>query len=240
MQAEEILQYARAISNDAIGGIAGDILADSQPYIFPILEGCYEDLQDRLINGGVNTFYTYAVITGLTAVATTDPTTQVQLTYTGYFDGVTMHATPTLPSNMLMPLEIWERQTGSTAAWSPVQQVSDSISTRPQTSIFGLFDWQTDELWFPGATLSRDIKLKYILYAPELTGASSPVLVARCKEALACLLVAEMADARGGTDADRFEARAEVAIKRIIERTSQKEAYAYYARRPFRSHRRLR
>ena len=193
------------ISNDAIGGIAGDILADGQPYLFPMLEGCYEDLQDRLIDGGVNTYYTYQIITGLTAVASTDPTTQVTLSYSGYYDGAVMHASPTLPTNMLMPLEIWERQTGSVASWSPVVPVSDSISTRPQTSIFGIYDWQTDELWFPGATLSRDIKMKFILYAPELTGPSSPVLIARSKVAFGNMLVAAACKARGGVNAAQFD-----------------------------------
>jgi hypothetical protein len=61
-QAEEILQAARVICNDAAISIDGDLLSDQQPYVFPALNLCYQDLQKRLIRAGVTTYSKYIVI----------------------------------------------------------------------------------------------------------------------------------------------------------------------------------
>jgi hypothetical protein len=240
VQAEEILEAARVMCNDAALSLAGAVLSDSQPYTFTMLEERYEYLQDRLMNGGVNTYYEYFVVNGLTAVAVSDPGVQVQLGYTGYFDGATLSNPPIMPPEMLEPLELWERQTGSTNAWRPMKQASDSISSRAQTSKFGVWDWETDILFLPGASQSNDLKIKGLTYAPELTTPTSPVLISRCKTALASLVAEMAAKSRGGTEAAGvFHAQAEDAIKLIINRTAQKEQRGSYVRRPFRGRRRV-
>lgn len=226
------------MSNDAALSLAGDILSDSQPYVFEMLEGCYEDLQDRLMQVGVNTYYKYWTVLGLGAVTSADPTTQVKLQYTGYYDGTNNNANPTLPSDLLEPLEIWERQTGSTFAWKPMKVASDSISTRPQIKTFNIWDWETDVLYLPGATQSNDLKIKGLLYAPVLTGPTSPVLVARCTNALAALMIEAAADMRGGAGAEIFGPKAQKYIDQIINRTVQKDQRAVFVRQPFRGRRR--
>lgn len=236
MQAEEILQAARVLCNDAGISLAGQVLADAQPYVFTELEFCYEQMQDDLIDEGVATFTSEQIVTGLGAVTTTDPTTQVSLAYNGYFDGTTLNATPYLPPNILMVLEVWERQTGvSSAPFTSVRPVSDSISTRPQQAVFGVYDYRGDALYFPGAVLSRDIKIKGIIYAPELTGPNSPVLIMRCKPALALLMAAWAAEARGGNKAAAtFREQYQEAVAKIVNRSVQKNQYTKYVRRPFR------
>lgn len=239
IQANEVLDAARVMCNDAALSLAGSVLANTQPYTFTMLEERYEYLQDRLMNGGVNTYFEYFVINGLTAVAVSDPGVQVQLGYTGYFDGQTLSNPPVMPSEMLEPLEMWERQSGSTNAWRPMKQASDSISSQPITSTFRIWDWETDILYLPGASQSNDLKIKGLTYAPELTTGTSPVLIARCKTALASLVAEMAAKSRGGTEAAGvFHAQAEDAIKLIINRTAQKEERASYVRKPFRGRRR--
>lgn len=239
--ANDILDLARSISNDAAQDLAGDILANDQPYTFTMLEACYELLQDILANAGVNTFCEYAEIVGLTPVATPDPGVQVELSYTGYYDGVTMHATPTLPADMIQPLELWERWSGTQNAWKPMRQASDHISTRPQVSAFDIWDFETDTILLPGATVTIDLKMKYLLYAPKLTDADSIVLVPRCTVALANMVAKMVAESRGGSAAAAiFDANAKDAIARIISRTAGKEQYAQFVRRPFRQRRGVR
>lgn len=239
MQAEEILQAARVLCNDAALSLAGDILSDQQPYIFTMLETCYEDLQDRLIKGGVNTYFEYTVIPNLTPVQSTDPATQVLLTYTGYYDGATTHQNPQLPSDLLMPLELWERQSGSQQAWLPMGQAPDHLSTQAQNGRFFNWDWEMDILYLPGAVNTNDLKMKYLLYAPRLTTGNSAVLVARCKVALSNLLACAAAKSRGGTGAaTQFAQDAKEAINRMIDRTAQKDQRVAFTRAPFRSRRR--
>lgn len=234
--AEDVLIAARVMANDAQMSIDGDVLADDQPYIFPMLQLCYEELQKRLVRGGMNTFNKYEVVTALTAVATPDPTTQVQLMYSGYYDGAALHANPTLPPDLIVPLEIWERQTGSLNRWSQMGQVSDSITTSFQTSYSREWDWESDTLFLPGATQSNDLKLKYIAFAPELAGAESQVFIVGCKVALAALIGEMAAGSRGGLEAAaQFKAKSDNEIQLLLAPYARKEQYASFVRKPFRS-----
>lgn len=245
-KAELVLQNARAMCNDAALSIAGSVLADNQPYVFPMLEERYEYLQDRLMSEGVNTFSKYGYCLGLLPSALPgDPTTQVQLSYLGYFDGVNQYGPdtdpigPTLPDDLLQPLEIWERQSGSVDFWTPVVQAADAIGQRAVNSKLCIFDYENDILFFQGATFTNDIKLKYICYAPMLTDPDSQVMVIRCIPALAALMAEAAAKSRGGTEAAAmFKQQAEEAIKMIVSRTARKEQYASFNRMPFRGRRR--
>lgn len=240
--AELVLQNARAMCNDAALSIAGSILADTQPYVFPMLEERYEYLQERLMAAGVNTFSKYGYCLGLLPSALPgDPTVQVQLSYLGYFDGVNDYSAtttpigPTLPADLLQPLEIWERQSGSVENWVPMRQASDAIGARCVNSRMGIWDYENDILFFQGATFTNDIKLKYICFAPSLTDPGSPVMVIRCIPALSALMAEAAAKSRGGTEAAAmFKQQAEEAIKMIISRTARKEQYASFNRMPFR------
>ncbi len=237
--AEQVLEAARIMANDMQMSVDGDILADTQPYIFPMLQLCYEKLYKRLVRAGVNTYNRTLVVPGLLPVANpagiADPTLQVQLLYTGYYDGVTMHANPRLPDDLIMPLEIWERQSLTNTRWRAMGQVSDSITTSFQTFWFGEWDWEEDQLWFPGATQTNDIKVRYIARPPRLTGPDSFVMINDCKVALAAL-VGEMASkSRGGLEASAiFKQEADNEIQLLIAPTARKEQYASYVRRAFR------
>lgn len=240
--AEEVLQATRVLINDAALSISGDVLNDDQPYVFPLLEECYEDLQDTLIAAGVNTYNKYGYITQIPVVANADPTIQILISYTGTYDGATNHATPTLPIDMLEPLELWERQTivsgVNTNPWIPMVQASDSISSRGQFARFTIWDYEDDVILLPGATQINDVKTKYLAYAPEITGPTSPILIARCKPALAALMAEAVCVSRGGLEsAAVFKAKADMKIENIISRTARKEQYSSFVRRPFRTRR---
>ena len=78
--AEYVLNLARAISSDAgtANGLAGDILADSQPYVFPILTKIYRDLQDELISGSSEIMSKYGYLLGLEPTAFENPRIEVR------------------------------------------------------------------------------------------------------------------------------------------------------------------
>lgn len=236
MLSSEVLQFARAISNDAAQSLAGDILSDAQPYTMTLLEGAYESLQDTLIDSGINTYSEYAVVQGLTAAQTNDPGVQLELTYTGYYDGAVQNGNVTLPADLLMPLEIWERQSGTTNRWAEMTQTADHISSRGISGCFSLWDYEFDTVFLPPANQSNDLKFKYIRYAPQLTTPTSPVLIARCKPALANLFVALACRARGGLEAAAsFQSAGDLEVKKLVTRTARKEQYRPVTRAPFRT-----
>lgn len=234
--AESILNTARSISADAAtsNGLAGDILADSQPYVFPLLAKCYRDLQDDLISKGVETFSKYGFIYGVSPTQATNPRVNVTISYQGYFNGQTVVPNVTLPADLIKPLELWEAIQGQNS-WSPMRPVSDSISSRPASSRFGVWDFQNDILILPGSSQPEDLKLKYLCYAPDLTGPNSVAYVVRCQTALANKLVAAVSKMLGGVEmAGIFEADEKKAVELIVNRTARKEAYQSFNRIPFR------
>jgi len=241
--AEEVLQAARVLCNDAAVSIDGDVLADDQPFVFPAMELKYEYLQDRLIQAGIETYSKYGFIHAVPVVATSDPTTQIEIDYVGTFDGENNTDQPQLPVDLLMPLEFWERQNipspaTNTNAWLPMDQASDSIGTRAQTTRFSIWDWENDTLFLPGATQVNDLKCKYLAYMPQITDGTSVLLVGRCKVAMANLMAALVAASRGGLESSaKFEADAEKSILEIIARSARKQQYSSYVRRPFRGRR---
>lgn len=237
--AESILETARSISNDAAtsNGLAGDILADSQPYVFPILNKCYRDLQDDLISDGVETFSKYGEIDGITPTRAPNQRTLVTISFSGYFDGSVLNPAITLPGDLLKPLELWQCPAGM-QAWFPMRQAPDSISSRNAAPLPGVWDFENDVLLLPGSTQTYDLNLKYLCYAPDLTDGDSTVYVLRCQTALANMVVAAVSKMLGGVQmAAVFAADAKAAKDKITNRTARKEAYTSFQRIPFRSRR---
>ena len=66
---EFVMQMARAMANDAALSIAGNILSDTQPYVFLLLEKAYRELRKMMTSEGVTTFARTLIVTGLTPVA---------------------------------------------------------------------------------------------------------------------------------------------------------------------------
>jgi hypothetical protein len=235
--AESILQLARSISADAAtaNGLAGDILADSQPYIFPLLTKAYRDLQDELISQSSEIMNKYGYVYALEPTAYNNPRFNVQLSFLGYTYGEgKLDGTKALPPDMVKPLELWECIAGQ-QRWVEMKQASDSISSRPTNSRFRIWDFQNDILYMPGASQTNDLKIKYLGTFPDLAGPTAPVYILRSQTYLANKLVADVGRALGALEMiPSFEAEAEKAKARIVNRTARKESYGSYNRRPFR------
>jgi len=234
--AEAVLNTARSISADAAtaNGLAGDILADSQPYVFPILQKCYRDLQDELISKSVETFSKYGHIYAIPPTQASNVRTNVTISFLGYFNGQTVLPNITLPQDCIKPLELWESVNGANS-WQPMKPVADAIASRPTTNRFGVWDFANDILILPGSSQTEDLKLKYLCYAPDLTGPTSVAYVLHCQTALANLLVCAVSKMLGGLEmAGVFEKDYKRAIDLIVNRTARREAYQSFNRIPFR------
>lgn len=233
--AEYVLNLARSIVNDAAQTISGNLLSDSQPYTFPMLNSVYRTMQEDLTDGGVETFTQETILTQVPITAfPNDPSVQVYINYTGCFDGYNTTANPHLPAGMIGPLRLWERQSGNTAAcFREMQPTNDGLPSRPAYSYLQQWEWRNDTLYFCGALQQNDIRLRYNQYFPDLVDGDSQVQIPRADRALSYLLGREFAAARGSQMFQYMADNYEMAMERFIKRTARRKQRGSHRRRPY-------
>jgi len=231
--AESVLNLSRSIVNDTADSLAGDILSDSQPYTFVYLNSAYRYLQDELFANGVRALEKETILAGVTAAGKIDPGTQVFIYDQGYNDGVTNHATPALPTDLRMPLRLWERWSGSTNNFFPMVSCDDGLPSTVQTSSLRFWEWRSDGIYMVGATQSMDIRLRYAAYFASLTDGTSTIQIRGAENALAYLTAAEFAAARGSPLADSFRAQAGEFVQQIVEYTIRQKQRGNHRRKPY-------
>lgn len=222
----DVLNRARAITNDAARTIAGNLLANSQPYTFEDFSKAYEDLQFELANHGYEDMIFDVVIPALpacNATVATDPGVQLYMSYTQFFDGVNTTNTPVLPNDMMIPLRMWERQNGTLQNFYQVNPVNDGLPSITRTNNLRYWDWINNTIYFVGANQIQDIRLRYVRRLPAIDNASSVIQIPDAKNAIANLVAYTFAKSRGSQLADSFKADATQDIERIVARTARKK-----------------
>lgn len=228
-----ITNAARVIVNDAGISLAGNLLSDVQPYTVVLLNMAYRTLQEDLTDAGVETMAKETTIVGVTASgAPTDPGIYANISYTGYNNGVNTFATPLLPGDMVGPLRLSERPTGSTQQFVPMLPVNDGLPSIAKQSRLVYWDWRGDAIWLLGALQSNDIRMRYNQFLPELVLGQSPsaVLILRSDRALAYKMAQIFAEGRGSELAGSFEASYEKYLLKITRRTSRRKQRGQHRR----------
>ena len=136
--ADDVLNLARARLNDTIFSAAGNLLANTQNYTFTLLNGAFEHLQEDMADSGYPAMTRETVLEALAVVGTTDPSAQVAVSYQNYFDGVSYWDSPVLPQDLIIPLRLQERQTGTQQFFTDIQQANDGIRDQVKTLYFGV------------------------------------------------------------------------------------------------------
>lgn len=168
---ETVTNLVRSISNDTIYSLAGEILTDTANFMFSLLNDSLEWFQNEVNNHGIETFVKETYLLGITPAAfvnldsgipaPNDPGQQVNISDLGYFDGALSHVSPQLPTDLLVPLVLWERQFGSTENWVVMVQRQGGLPSTVPGSRFRIWEWRQDGLYMPGATQENDIRLRY-------------------------------------------------------------------------------
>jgi hypothetical protein len=121
-----------------------------------------------------------------------DPTVQVGLTYTGWYDGSQFNGNFLLPADCLRVLEVWQRTSnGGNMSFSRIDEAADGLNPGKQSSSLGQFEWRQNALWFNGSTVNMDIRVRYLMKANTffgVTGAQYPntlVPIQDCEDAVA-------------------------------------------------------
>lgn len=140
-----------------------------------------------------------------------------------------------LPADFLLPLSLHERTTGDTAqSW--VEMVPKDFEPENQipTTMFKFYSFRNNGIYFPAATVNRDILLKYDRQLAVITGPNSPVDFYLSKRLL-CARVAELAARYTGQNAgyaDSLALREVEPRKDDIERIFTLQGQTVRARRP--------
>lgn len=220
--AGQITSLVRSLLNDAQGNLFTDAV------LLPYVNSAYRKLQRALGNAGGGGFLTENVTLVVPAVTTPDTSLQVSIT----------DATPPpnqLPTDLLLPSKIWERPNGSTDDFLEMVDLSQhgGLPSRIQDVTLSVWEWRADGIYFLGATQDTQIRLRYVKAYPDLTDATSPVLVRNAQEAIAYAAAALAAWARGSPLAEKWDDAASDAIEDLISEAVRREQQSARRRRPF-------
>jgi len=102
-----------------------------------------------------------------------------------------------------------------------------------QNVVLSVWEWRADGIYFLGATQDTQIRLRYLKAYPDLTDATSPVLVRNAQEAIAYAAAALAAWSRGSPLAEKWDDAAGDAIEDLISEAVRREQQSARRRRPF-------
>lgn len=222
--AGQITALVRSLLNDAAGNLFTDAV------LLPYVNSGYRKVQRALANVQSGTFLTDNLLLVVPAVAQVDASVQVSVT-----DAT---APPNqLPPDLLVPVKVWERANGSSDDFMGMTDLTDhgGLPSEPQGQMLRFWEWRADGLYFLGATQDTQIRLRYQKSYPDLTDATSPVLIRQAQEAIAYCAAAMAGAARGAPQAERWDAAGADAIEDLVSRATQREQQTGRRRRPFSS-----
>ena len=166
------------------------------------------------------------VLTGLPpinsnlGVGVMNPATQQSLSLVGFFDGVNMNANFLLPSDILQPLELWERLTGTVNPFSEMRQSTGALRPRNQINALHDWEWRGNAIWFNGAILSRDVRIRYVgslasLAASSIDWSQTFVPIPDCQEAVADKIAVRYARRLGSPQVQELTQQADRSMLRL-------------------------
>jgi hypothetical protein len=222
--AEFVLQHARAAINDVMQDQDGEILTDDWSGTWIYLEQGKRLVEHELANNGVEFNIKEVVFANISPVANVDPTTQVWISPQGYFDGTNNHVNPQIPADLVIPIRLWERFSGTT---NPFAQITPAIDGLPgnlmQVQQFRIWDWRGDAIYFPGATQANDVRMRYVSYSPQLTAPDSVIPFRRSAMAIAFMTAWAFTNPRNPAQAATLYAMAKTEIDQIISSTVRRK-----------------
>ena len=222
--AGQITALVRSLLNDAQGNLFTDAV------LLPYANSAYRKVQRALGNSGAGGFLSDDVLLVVPAVTTPDASLQVSLT-----DAT---APPNqLPTDLLVPLKLWERPSGSSDDFAEMVDLSrhGGLPSRLQDLTLSVWEWRADGIYFIGVTRDTQIRLRYLKAYPDLTDATSPILVRNAQEAIAYDTAALAGWARGSPLSEKWDEAAADALEDLVSAAVRREQQSSHRRRPFSS-----
>jgi hypothetical protein len=234
-QASVISDFVRLIVNDAIESAGGEIYTDDWPQTWGYMSLAKRMCEQYLADNGVEFNVKEVILSGLTPVTSTDPSVQVYISQTGYFDGSNQHNTPTLPGDLITPLRLFERVMNATnTGYCQVTPANDGIPPAlSQGQQFRFWDWRTDTIFLPGATQTNQLRLRYVSFSPDIDGPTAVIPFRRLGVALAYMTAFIFLGAREDVESAGAKAIADEQLDLIVTQTVRKKQRRGVQKRPY-------
>ena len=228
-----VLNAARVRMNDAIQSIGGDVLTNAQPFTLVAVNSAWRVLQRTLAGLGYWTLEEETIITGLAAIVTADPATQVYIDWDGYYNGTATDPAKVLPDTLIEPLDCWEREATTTDEFQDMDLILDGLPRIPQVQGMRRWEFRANKLYMPGSLTDIDLLVRYSKFLADFTDPSvtptQPVPIVQCLDPFSNLICAEMSKARGDIDGQQFVTAAMAGCQLIALRNGQAERGALKA-----------
>lgn len=247
--AEEILDYARLLANDVQGGMAGQELSSNRPRTWALFNLCYGKLSNWLEDNNVESAtYAEQIIQLPSSSVYSDPSAQSRLGYDGFTDAAGfLYETPTLPSMLLEPLQLWQRPTDQNVPFYEMKQRLGGLGNAwnygwnggTYGSVYGEWEFRENSIYMlGGAYQPTDIRVRFIPSVPMIVQPTadqpSPVIwFAKAGEALATMIAAENAEILNAPNATNLRAKANQQLDILARRAAKRENRAQDRRRGY-------
>jgi len=109
------------------------------------------------------------------------------------------------------------------------------LPSRVQDVTLSVWEWRADGIYLLGATQDTQVRIRYLKAYPDLTDATSPVLVRNAQEAIAYGAAALAAWARGSPLAQKWDDAASDAVEDLVSQAVRREQQSGHRRRPYSS-----
>ena len=220
-QAESALNLTRALVNDAAGSVFNDAT------LMPLLNSTYRALQRELAEAGVSV---------LVAQVDLDLPLTSGLTTTELSDT----SSPQLPTDLMVPHQLWEQQTDSGDLFVPLEKIVGGLPNLQPGTFLRMWEWREDTIQLLGATSEVTVRLRYEKVLPQLVFGTDPIVIRASNDALAYATAALAARARGARAlAADMQSTAMDATQKLIERYIRPEQFKARRRKPYGYHSRV-
>lgn len=214
-QAEDVLNLARSLANDAAGAVFSDAV------LMPFLNSAYRALQRQLAEAGVSVLIEQVELD----LPLTNGVTNTVLSDV---------STPQLPTDLLAPHQLWEQATGSSDIFSPMEKITGGLPNFQPSSYLRMWEWLTDTINLIGATQEITLRIRYEKSLPAIVLGTDPIQIRSSIDPLACAVAGMAARSRGAQAlaGDMF-ALAQASADKLIERYVRPEQFKGRRRKPY-------
>jgi hypothetical protein len=195
--------------------------------LMPFVNASYQMLGRELENLSSPTFIMETELV-VPAVTTIDPSVQVVIN-----DAT---APPNnLPVNLLAPLKIWERTNGSSDEFVPMTNLTDGggLPSREQSQILESWEWRSDGLYFIGATVDTQIRVRFMAYFADLTDGTSTILMRNMREAIAFPAAIMAGKSKGAVVPAEYTQLGETALEQVLNAAARQMQRKNYRMRNY-------
>lgn len=199
---------------------SGNILDASQAETLQACRNAARVISNKMRDSGSTRFENDFVLFGLPPTTNMDPASTCTLDWFGYFDGNNLfQPIPALPSDLLLPLWMSERQSGTNLPFPPPNRPNmnpqiDGLPKRPKLIFNGCWQWKNNQVNIPGALQTIDLWIYYRSRIPDPKDIGQQrwfdtdcQIAVECQDALVWWICAEFATSLAASATDPMVAQ---------------------------------